>query len=227
MSVLSKKFYVQKTGGMAVACNIYSTSAEAGDKALRVRVDNTDGYIALKATDDANATGMRVKIGTVIYAVATKHESSGGVTVPYTEQNWTKAGTYTFVVPAGVSRVRVAVCGGGAGKGGWGAGGNGGDSSAFGVTATGGEGGTVFTYGVGGTPNGYDSKGNKLTDGFALSFVKSSGGYGGGANYGGSGGYDSQYANVTAGQSYSIVVGKSGGTNGVAGFVLIAYGGDI
>lgn len=227
MSILSKKLYVQKTGGTAVACNIYSTSAEAGDKALRVRVDNTDGYIALKATDDANATGMRVKIGTVIYAVATKHESGGGVAVPYTEQNWTKAGTYTFVVPAGVSRVRVAVCGGGAGKGGWGAGGNGGDSSAFGVTATGGEGGTVFTYGVGGTPNGYDSKGNKLTDGFALSFVKSSGGYGGGANYGGSGGYDSQYANVTAGQSYNIVVGKSGGTNGVAGFVLIAYGGDI
>lgn len=226
MSILSKKLYIQKTGGTAVACNIYSTSAEAGDKALRVRVDNTDGYIALKATDDANATGMRFKIGTVIYAVATKHES-GGVAVPYTEQHWTKAGTYTFVVPAGVSRVRVAVCGGGAGKGGWGAGGNGGDSSAFGVTATGGEGGTVWTYGAGGTPNGYDSKGNKLTDGFALSFVKSYGSYGGGANYGGSGGYDSQYANVTAGQSYSIVVGKSGGTNGMAGFVLIAYGGDI
>lgn len=227
MSILNKKLYVQKTGGTAVACNIYSTLAEAGDKALRVRVDNTDGYIALKATDDANATGMRVKIGDVIYAVATKHESGGGAAVPYTEQNWTKAGTYTFVVPAGVSRVRVAVCGGGAGKGGWGAGGNGGDSSAFGVMATGGEGGTVWTYGDGGKPNGYASQGNNLTSGFALSFVKSSGGYGGGANYGGSGGYDSQYANVTAGQSYSIVVGQSGGTNGVAGFVLIAYGGDI
>ena len=45
MSILSKKLYVQKTGGTAVACNIYSTSAEAGDKALRVRVDNTDGYV--------------------------------------------------------------------------------------------------------------------------------------------------------------------------------------
>lgn len=47
---------------------------------LRVRVDNTDGYIALKATDDANATGMRVKIGGIIYAVATKHENGGDVT---------------------------------------------------------------------------------------------------------------------------------------------------
>lgn len=80
MSILSKKLYVQKTGGTAVACNIYSTLAEAGDKALRVRVDNTDGYIALKATDDANATGMRVKIGGIIYAVATKHENGGDVT---------------------------------------------------------------------------------------------------------------------------------------------------
>ena len=97
MSILSKKLYVQKTGGTAVACNIYSTSAEAGDKALRVKIDNTDGYIALKATDDANATGMRVKIGTVIYAVATKHES-GGVAIPYTESYWTEAGSHSFTV---------------------------------------------------------------------------------------------------------------------------------
>ena len=132
MSILSKKLYVQKTGGTAVACNIYSTSAEAGEKALRVRVDNIDGYIALKATDDANATGMRVKIGSVIYAVATKHESSGGVVVPYTEKYWTEAGNHSFTVPTGVTRLRVAVCGGGGGKGGWTLGGNGGDSSAFG-----------------------------------------------------------------------------------------------
>ena len=104
MSILSKKLYVQKTGGTAVACNIYSTSAEAGEKALRVRVDNIDGYIALKATDDANTTGMRVKIGSVIYAVATKHESSGGTSSPYTENYWTAAGSPSFAVPAGVTR---------------------------------------------------------------------------------------------------------------------------
>lgn len=229
MSVLSKKFYVQKTGGMAVACNIYSTSAEAGDKALRVRVDNTDGYIAIKATDDANATGMRVKIGDVIYAVATKHESGGGVAIPYTEQNWTKAGSYTFTVPDGVTRVRVAVCGGGAGKGSTRAnGGNGGDTMAFGVTATGGKGGGIaWIKGKGGEPNGYASSGNSLTNGFAVSFTKSYGGYGGGGQYGGSGGYDSQYVTVNTGHTYTLTVGKSGGTNGVNGFILIAYGGDI
>ena len=227
MSILNKKLYVQKTGGTAVACNIYSTSAEAGDKALRVRVDNTDGYVALKATDDANATGMRVKIGSVIYAVATKHESSGGTSIPYTENYWTEAGSHSFAVPAGVTRLRVAVCGGGGGKGGWLLGGNGGDSSAFGLTATGGRGGWRWGEGSGGEPNGITSSGNSITDGFDISFDKLSGLYGKGGQYSGSGGYASQYVDVTAGQTYTITVGAAGGSNGSAGFVLIAYGGDI
>ena len=226
MSILSKKLYVQKTGGTAVACNIYSTSAEAGEKARRERVDNIDGYIALKATDDANATGMRVKIGTVIYAVATKHES-GGVAIPYTESYWTEAGSHSFAVPAGVTRLRVAVCGGGGGKGGWLLGGNGGDSSAFGLTATGGRGGWRWGEGSGGEPNGIASSGNSITDGFDISFDKLSGLYGKGGQYSGSGGYASQYVDVTAGQTYTITVGAAGGSNGSAGFVLIAYGGDI
>ena len=33
----------------------------------------------------------------------------------YTEESWTAAGTYTWTAPAGVTRVRVAVCGGGSG----------------------------------------------------------------------------------------------------------------
>lgn len=229
MGTMSKKLYVKQTNGTAVGCNIYTTSAEAGDKALRVRVDNTDGYIALKATDDANATGMRVKIGDVIYAVATKYESSGGVAVPYTEKYWTDAGDYTFTVPTGVTRLRVAVCGGGAGKGGLGGNGkDGGNTSAFGVTVTGGYGaGVAWSKGDGGTPNGHASKGNSITDGFLMSFDINKGTYGRGGQYGGSGGYDSQYVSVTAGQSYAITVGGAGGTNGTGGFVLIAYGGDI
>ena len=37
----------------------------------------------------------------------------------YTEKSWTTAGTYTWTVPAGVTRVRVAVCGGGRWSGIW------------------------------------------------------------------------------------------------------------
>ena len=220
MSILSQKLYIKK-GSSTAACNIYSTAAEAGDKALRVG----NGYVALKDVTDANATAGRVSIGGVMYAIATQHTAA--VSVPYTEKYWTDAGDYTFTVPSGVSRMRVAVCGGGAGQGAFSAGGNGGDTSAFGVVATGGEGGSAWTYGNGGTPNGYASSGNKVTDGFALSFDKASGDYGKGSSYGGSGGYDSQYAAVTAGQSYTITVGGAGGNGGTGGFALIAYGGDI
>lgn len=216
------KLYIQKTGGTAVACNIYNTAAEAGDKALRVG----NGYVALKPITDANATAGRVSIGGVTYAIATKHES-GGTAVPYTEKSWTAAGSYTFTVPDGVSRLRVALCGGGAGAGGFGSGNTGGDTRAFDLFVTGGEGGSAWTYGNGGTPNGYASDGNKVTDGFALSFDKASGDYGKGGNYGGSGGYDSQYVTVAAGQSYTLTVGGAGGSGGTGGFVLIAYGGDI
>ena len=217
------ELYIQKTGGTAVGCNIYSTAAEAGGKALRVG----NGYVALKPITDANATAGRVSINGVTYAIATQHTAA--VSVPYTEQQWTKAGSYTFTVPDGITRVRVAVCGGGAGKGSLFSNGNGGDNtSAFGITATGGHGGGVaFRKGAGGKPNGHASTGNNVTDGFALSFDKSSGDYGKGGNFGGSGGYDSQYVAVTAGQSYTITVGGAGGSGGTGGFVLLAYGGDI
>ncbi|WP_337407335.1 hypothetical protein [Phascolarctobacterium succinatutens] len=227
MSTLNKKLYIKKNNGDAVGCNIYSTAAEASDKALTVRADGIAGYVALKPITDSNATAGRVSIGGVTYAIATKHESGGGTAVPYTEKSWTAAGSYTFVIPDGISRVRVALCGGGAGKGAFGAGNTGGDTRAFDLFATGGEGGSAWTYGNGGTPNGYASDGNKVTDGFALSFDKASGDYGKGGNYGGSGGYDSQYVAVTAGQSYTLTVGGAGGSGGTGGFVLLAYGGDI
>lgn len=228
MSILSQKLYIKK-GSSTAACNIYSTAAEAGDKALRVG----NGYVALKPITDAHATAGRVSVGGVTYAVATKHES-GGVAIPYTEKSWIIAdnistANYTFTIPNGITRIRVAVCGGGAGKGSlFSNGKGGGNTSAFGITATGGHGGGVaWGKGAGGEPNGHASTGNNVTDGFALSFDKSSGDYGKGGNFGGSGGYDSQYVAVTAGQSYTITVGAAGGSGGTGGFVLLAYGGDI
>lgn len=226
MSILTKKLYIKK-GSITTACNIYSTAAEAGDHSLKVKVDNATGYVALKPITDSNATAGRVSVGTMSYAIATQHTAA--VTVPYTEQQWTKAGSYTFTVPDGVTRVRVAVCGGGAGKGGLGGnGGNGNTTSAFGVTATGGHGGGIaWSRGAGGEPNGHASTGNNVTDGFAVSFDKASGDYGKGGQYGGSGGYASQYVTVAAGQNYTLTVGGAGGSNGTGGFVFVAYGGDI
>jgi hypothetical protein len=229
MGTMNKKLYIKQTNGTAVGCNIYTTAAEAGDKSLTVRADGVAGYVALKPITDSNATAGRVSIGGVTYAIATKHESGGGTAVPYTENYWTEAGSHSFTVPAGITRIRVAVCGGGAGKGSLtGNGKDGGDTSAFGITATGGYGaGVAWSRGDGGTPNGIASSGNSITGGFLMSFDKTSGTYGRGGQYGGSGGYDSQYVAVNAGQSYTITVGGAGGNGGTGGFVLIGYGGDI
>lgn len=188
------------------------------------------GYVITESTKDdydieewVNATNGRIIKSGTTYAIKSQAKPA------YTEKSWTTAGTYTFTVPDGITRLRVALCGGGAGKGSLIGNGKGGDNtSAFGITVTGGHGGGVaFRKGAGGEPNGHASTGNNVTDGFALSFDKSSGDYGKGGNFGGSGGYDNQYVAVTAGQSYTITVGAAGGSNGTGGFVLLAYGGDI
>lgn len=83
-------------------------------------------------------------------------------TPPYAKKQWTTAGTYTFTVPTGVTRIRATCVGGG------GAGtarhtnantANGGDSSFGSVVAKGGNscrlnGDTVVQYPYGGSPNG-------------------------------------------------------------------------
>lgn len=172
---------------------------------------------------------------------------SGSDDVVYTEVSYTSGGTHTFTVPTGVTRLRVAVCGGGGGgatdssnTASDSAQGDSGGASSFGslVTATGGEGaynsewyedtenhGGTGWGGDGGTPNG--RKGGNWSSppvGFARSFDMIDGAYGQGGrgNYnGGSGGYNCQYVTVTSGRTYAITVGKGGaggkGNSGAGG----------
>ena len=141
------------------------------------------------------------------YTVSVKedYESSAEIiSIPYTEQNWTNAGSYIFTVPKGISKIRVALCAGGGGGAGaatrspsqsytGGAGGN----SSFGsyYTVTGGTGGYAnkngsCSAGKGGTPNGKNGttrsnvSGHSSTtsggSGWSLNFNQASGSYGAG-----------------------------------------------
>lgn len=209
--------------------NIYFDCSSSQDYLGICDIKITAYYFVESTKDDydieewVDATNGRVIKSGTTYAIKSQAKPA------YTEKSWTTAGTYTFTVPDGITRLRVVLCGGGAGKGSLIGNGKGGDNtSAFGITATGGHGGGVaWRKGAGGEPNGHASTGNNVTDGFALSFDKSSGDYGKGGNFGGSGGYDNQYVAVIAGQSYTITVGAAGGSGGTGGFVLLAYGGDI
>lgn len=227
MAELAKKLQV-KVSGTTTPCKIYSTSAEAGTSYVRAKVDNVEAYIPLVDASDSRAS--KVHIGSKCIATTGKP--------PYTEKSWTTAGTYTWTCPAGVTRIRAAVCGGGGGgTHNRGTGGTGGTSviknnTVSIIQATGGYGGEVVyndgyeTYrGSGGTPNGragtdgYSSAAQGGT-GFALSFTLTNGTYGqgGGAEGGtrsynaggGSGGYNCNYINVNANTTYTITVGAGG-----------------
>lgn len=228
MAELTKKLQV-KVSGTTTPCKIYSTSAEAGTSYVRAKVDNVEAYIPLVDASDGRAS--KVHIGSKCIATTGKP--------PYTEKSWTTAGTYTWTCPAGVTRIRAAVCGGGGGgTRNEGTGGSGGTSFIKNNTvniiqATGGSGGkVVYREGegleahkaTGGAPNGRagatsTSSASNGGTGFALSLTLNNGTYGqgggteGGRAYtagGGSGGYNSEYISVSPNTVYTITVGAGG-----------------
>lgn len=174
----------------------------------------------------------------------------------YTEKSWTTPGTYTWTVPAGVTRVRVALCGGGGGgtdtRSKLDKATSGGTSSvsinnSIKISASGGsritgfddyDGGYIYYNGNGGSPNPKNDG-----TGWNLDFNKTSGSYGRGSKvdtfgfkpiykYGGSGGYDTNYLEISNETILTISVGNKGSNydnsglavDSTSGFVLIAYG---
>lgn len=232
MATLNKKLKV-KSGSSTQSCNLYTTTTEAGTDNLKLKVDNTNVYASLTTTSNSQASKGRIKKNGTTKAIAISGKP------PYTEKSWTTAGTYTFTVPSGVTRIRVAVCGGGGGgadppyREGTTLTGKSGGTSQFGnlIQATGGGGGKIYCYdskshyktagvsysnnyylGAAGSPNGTAGS----TIGFNLKFEKGSGSYGaGGIGYykqseGGSGGFNSSYVNVEPLATYTIIVGTGG-----------------
>lgn len=128
-----------KKGTSTWAVPIYDNKAEAGGRFLHVIIGGTHGYIPLCETSDSRATAGRAKEHTGdLYAIAT----SG--TPAYKKVTYSTPGSFTFTIPAGVTKLRVEVAGGGGGGGGAdgqsaGKGGNGGSgaktNTTFAVTA--------------------------------------------------------------------------------------------
>ena len=195
MAELTKMLHFLKNGSDQTA-KVYSTTDEAGDNYVQCKIDGVACYVPLGATDDTMATNGRVIKGGSAYAIKSQSKP------PYTEISYTTAGTYTFTVPSGVNRMRVAVCGGGGGGAVTTSNNRNADSggtSSFGnlISATGGGGGkTVYNgeegtgySGSAGQPNGNtgaDANTGKNAwfnggTGFALSFTKTSGVYGKGS----------------------------------------------
>lgn len=229
MAELTKKFHILKNGTNQQA-KLYTTVAEAGSSYTPIKVDGSTVYIPLGATSDSRATFGRLKVskGTE-YAIL----SSGKP--PYAESFYGSRGTYTWTCPAGVTRVRVAVVGGGCGGACYyyrrtsasatcydiGTSINGGISSFNGISASGGSitvtGEHACTVNPG-TPNGragvfnhkgtINQSGGSPGAGFSRAFSIASG------NYGAGGGAD-----VGDNSSGYVLLGSSGGFN--TGYVAV------
>lgn len=68
MGVYGKKLYIRKSGAV-IAHNLYTTHAEAGGNALCLRDGGNILYAALGSTGDVNASPLRVRKGSAVYAV--------------------------------------------------------------------------------------------------------------------------------------------------------------
>lgn len=243
MAELVKKLYFKKDGVQQTA-KAYSTIVEAGTEYIPNKIDGINCYIPIGATTDS-----RMTIGRVTKNGSKAILNSGKP--PYTEMQWTTAGTYTFTVPQGVTNIRAAVIGGGAGATVCGEDdddnrsytGYSGGASSFGdlLTATGGNGGTVIidagydgenynqsgtgSGGKGGTPNGND--GNCTVKYADDSRHTSTGGSGFALSFTKtleSGGYgNGGYATVANGRGVTVnAAGGSGGYN--TGYVTVTPG---
>lgn len=113
MAILAKKIHVTNSAGEEQTVNLYGTVAElAGATGYTTQlVDGQECYAPLVGTDKSVATDGRVQLSTGdVYAWGAQ------APVPaYAYRLVTTAGSGTFTVPAGVTKLRVTCVGGGAG----------------------------------------------------------------------------------------------------------------
>lgn len=109
MAELTKKLYIKK-GGTQQTAKLYSTTAEAGMAYAHLIVDGVQAYLLLGEPNDGRATIGRVKeTSGHVYAILTSGK------FPYHKDSYTSPGTHTWTCPAGVTKAKVTVAGGGGG----------------------------------------------------------------------------------------------------------------
>lgn len=168
MAELIKKLHF-KQDAIEQTAKAYSATTEAGTEYIENKIDGVICYVATGDTTDERATIGLVKKS----STAAERAILSTGKPPYTEHSWTTPGTYTWTCPQGVTRVRVAVCGGGGGVSYCGdtdadnrsyTAGTGGISSFDSlISATGGNGGSFYMIGHSGgsdNPNWYEFSGS-------------------------------------------------------------------
>lgn len=225
MAILAQKInlYSNAVNNTGLA-NIYTTQAEMipNKPNLPVTAGGINGFVQLDDIGAVNGTRGRVSRN----SDGKTYQICNQAVVPYGEKAYTAPGTYTFTVPAGISKVKVACVGGGTGRG----------VSAKGKTSS-------FGSYLSASGHYYYGSNSAESIGYKLSFTGAKEsqpctGYGHGilANpntdnpYSYCGYFAANMITVSQNQSIPCVVGAGGGFAGEYGgngFVYIAWGGDI
>lgn len=111
MAVLAKKIHIKNSAGTEQTVTLYSTTAEVATASGYTfqLVDGVTAYAALVPTSHARATSGRVLKSGTTYAWG-----SATPAPTYAYKTFTTAGSGTFTVPTGVTKLRVTCVGGGA-----------------------------------------------------------------------------------------------------------------
>lgn len=110
MAQFSKSIKILKDG-TTYTVPVFSTSAEAGSSFTgAIIIDSTQGYYPLCSTSDSKATP-----GRCLHSNGTTYALAKSGAPAYTYKLITTAGSGTFTVPSGVTKLRVTCVGGGAG----------------------------------------------------------------------------------------------------------------
>lgn len=220
-----------KLNGVTDEIKCYTTLTEVQNQGIPVKVGGVVGYAKYGPASDTNASRGNYKP-----PGGTAQRILKAAQVPYGEQAYTTPGTYTFTVPARITRVKVACVGGG----------NTNSTNNYGPYWR-----QVSSFGdkiIANTSAGGLSSDAAITRGYILAFsgerttVNFTGyGHGGRGKAGmkccSPAGFQCKTIDVIPGESYSCRVGEafkntnpqkpSGYIDPGDGFVLMAWGGDI
>lgn len=94
------------------SAKLYTTINEVGSQYMMGNVDGVACYASLGSDSDIRATNGKVSKNNKVYSILRTGKPL------YNKVSWNTAGTYTFTVPEGVSKVLVTLAGAGGGGGG-------------------------------------------------------------------------------------------------------------
>ena len=108
MGLYHQELHIRR-GGTGISHNLYTSLSEAGGNALCLRDGGNVPYAALGSTGDANASPLRVRKGSSVYA-ALKEVATAPPPTPFARVSLPAYENIHFIKPSGELPKQVRLC---------------------------------------------------------------------------------------------------------------------